>query len=222
MNIDLLDSFLRGVAANNSRPWLAEHRDTYDTLRAEWLADLDRLCAAMSQWCPGMATQNGRSSTYRFFRDTRFSPDKSPLKTFFSASLSPHGRKSHYAGYYMQVGPEGIAQNGLWGGIYCPDSTMLRKLRKAIVDNIEEFEGIINAPDIKRLYPGWEGDRLKSAPQGWPRNHPQIELLKLKDYGKFHQLPLDFFRSPTWPEEASELLRPLAPLVDFINYSLDE
>jgi uncharacterized protein (DUF2461 family) len=99
---------------------------------------------------------------------------------------------------------------------------MLRKLRNAIVDNIEEFESIINEPELKRLYPNWIGRALKTAPKGWPKDHPQIELLRLTDYGKGLNLSRDFYLSPDWPERIAELMRPLKPLIDFLNYSIDE
>ena len=70
-----LYEFLDRVAVNNNRPWFAEHRREYDELRARWIEDLDKLIACMSVWEPGMATQSGRSAAYRFYRDTRFSPD---------------------------------------------------------------------------------------------------------------------------------------------------
>lgn len=216
-----LYEFLDRVAVNNNRPWFAEHRREYDELRARWIEDLDKLIACMSVWEPGMATQSGRSAAYRFYRDTRFSPDKSPFKTYFSAALSPFGRKTEMAAYYLQVDsrPE---ENGLYGGLYCLDAPMLAKMRKAIVDNIEEFEEIINAPALLGHYPGWLGEVLKTAPKGWSKDHPQIELLRLKCYGKFQRCDRRYFESERWYERASEDFRILKPLIDFLNYSLTE
>ena len=88
------------------------------------------------------------------------------------------------------------------------------------MDNIEEFRAIIDSPEFSALYPGWYGPRLKSAPKGWPRNHPEIELLRLQVIGREHRLSGDFFDDPFWPEKVADLLRPLKPLIDFINYSL--
>ena len=96
------------------------------------------------------------------------------------------------------------------------------KMRHAIVDNIEELEEILAAPELQRLYPGWCGNALKTIPKGWPKDHPQAPLLRLLDYGKEHELDIRFFDDPAWPERCSELMRPLKPLVDFINYSLYE
>lgn len=214
-------NFLDEIAQNNNRVWFAQHKSEYEDLRDEWIEDLDRLIACMCQWEPGMATQSGRSATYRFYRDTRFSPDKSPFKTFFSAALSPCGRKTEKAAYYLQVDARSN-ENGLYGGLYCLEPRMLAKLRNAIVDNIEEFEEIINAPRLVSHYPGWLGEKLKTAPKGWPKDHPQIDLLRLKYYGKFQRCDRRYFESERWYERAAEDFSILKPLIDFLNYSLDE
>ncbi len=214
-----LYEFLRGVAANNSRPWFQEHKEQYLRLRQAWYADLDRLIDTMAAWEPGMRTQTAKSAAYRFYRDTRFSPDKSPYKTHFSALLSPMGRKTRYAAYYVELGLEG----GLYAGIWCPDSYMLRKVRNAIVDNIDEWREVTRTPDIERYFPGWESrDDLKTVPKGWPKDHPQADLLRKRQYGKFCPCPEEFFSRPEWIDEASERLRMLKGFVDFINYSIDE
>lgn len=216
-----LYKFLDDISVNNNRQWLSAHDVEYRQLREQWFEDLDKLIACMSTWQPDFATQTGRSASYRFARDTRFSPDKSPYKTYFSALISPFGRKTMYGAYYVQVDsrPE---DNGLYGGIYCLEPPMLAKLRRAIVDNYEEFEEIINAPEMRRLYPDWFGERLKTAPKGWPKDHPQIDLLRLKGYGKFLHCDRKYFESDRWYERASEDLRVLKPMIDFLNYSLDE
>ena len=213
--------FLDGIAENNNRPWLAAHNDEYQDLRQQWFEDLDKLIACMSEWQPDFARQTGRDAAYRFARDTRFSPDKSPYKTYFSAAISPYGRKTERAAYYLQVDARSV-ENGLYGGMYCLEAPMLAKLRRAIVDNCEEFEEIVNNQELLKLYPGWLGEPLKTAPKGWAKDHPQIEYLRLKYYGKFHHCDRRYFESDRWYERASEDFRVLKPLIDFLNYSYDE
>lgn len=217
-----LFSFLRELAANNNRPWFQANKDRFDHLRALWLDDLQKMIDDMGDWEPGIAAMSARQSAYRIYRDTRFSPDKTPYKTYFSASMSPKGRRmEHYGGYYLQMDIR-PGESGLYGGIWQPDAPSLKKLRCAIVDNIDEFEEIVNSPDMVKLFPGWVGESLKTAPKGWPKDHPQIELLRLKDYGKFHVCNESFFLDPDWPHKAADMMRVLKPLIDFLNYSLDE
>ncbi len=223
-----LYAFLAELGARQDRDWFKANRAEYDELRALWLADVDRLMAAIREWWPELRPATAKEAAYRIYRDTRFSQDKSPFKDYFSASFGPYGRHSgsaHMPGLYLHMGPDsssGEIEGGLYGGVWCPDSAVLKKLRKAIVDNIEEFEQIVADPELNRLYPGWIGQRLKTIPKGYDRDHPQAELLRLKEYGRFHPCGLDYFADPSWPERAAEEYRPLRPLIDFLAYSIEE
>lgn len=221
MSTPTLTDFLRRLADNNNRPWFMAHKAEFDELRHRWIADIDLLLGHIAAWDPTLARYPAKDCVYRIYRDTRFSPDKTPYKTYFSAGISCRGRKTHVAGYYLQADIR-PGHSGIFGGLWCPDAAMLRKMRHAIVDNIEEFEEILSAPELQRLYPGWCGNALKTIPKGWPKDHPQAPLLRLLDYGKEHVVDTGFFTDPLWPERASELMRPLKPFVDFINYSLFE
>lgn len=220
---DLYD-FLREVQTHNNRDWFSANKERYDELRHLWMDDLDRLIYCMSQWEPGMNGQSARTSAYRFYRDTRFSKDKSPYKVFFSALLSPMGRKTTKAAWYLHMGPlpDTYSGAGIYGGYWCAETAVLKKLRHAIADNVEEWTEIINAPDMVRYFPGWCGDSLKSMPQGWPKDHPLAEVLKLKEIGKFAPMSEAEFIREDWPEIVSERMRMLKPFIDFLNYSIDE
>ncbi|MBD5200339.1 MAG: DUF2461 domain-containing protein [Bacteroidales bacterium] len=214
--------FLGRLAANNNRDWFKEHKSEFDDLRQNWMEQLDALRTKMSQWDPDLLRQPLADLPYRIYRDTRFSPDKTPYKTYFAAVLSPWGRKSFRPCYYLQMGASSWSKSGLFGGMYCPPSDVLKKVRAAIVDNIDEFEEIINRPELKKLFPGWFGDALKTVPKGYDRNHPQAEILKQKDFGKAHIVDDKFFLDDNWIDRTSEIFSVLKPLNDFFNYSIDE
>ena len=99
---------------------------------------------------------------------------------------------------------------------------MLKKLRHAIVDNIEEWEEIMNSPGIRQNYELLTFNALKTVPREYPKDHPQAAWLRLRDYGLFARTGRKFFEDPSWPEKSAELLQPLAPFVEFLNYSIDE
>lgn len=215
--------FLDQVAANNNRPWFAAHRSEFDVLRLEWLDQLQRLINSMSLWEPAMAAIDAKEASYRFYRDTRFSLDKSPYKTFFSALLSPWGRKTKLASWYVQIDSRN-EENGLYCGLWMPDSAMLNKMRHAIVDNIEEWEEILSNPIFCKSWPHWANisPLLKTAPAGWAKDHPQIQYLRMRDYGKYRSCSRKFFLDPSWPEATAEIMSSAKPFIDFINYSLTE
>lgn len=216
-------TFLRQLRQNNNRPWFQAHKAEFDALREQWLAEMGRLIAYCSEWEPRYKWLTAKECTYRIYRDTRFSPDKTPYKTYFSSAISTKGRTSDVAGYYITSGLD-AEHTGLYGGLWCPDAKALRKMRHAIVDNIEEWEEIVNEPRLRALYPHWcdMGRALKTAPKGWAKDHPQIEYLRLLDYGREHTVEPEFFTDSHWPERTAEMLQPLKPMIDFINYSLFE
>lgn len=218
MNRQLFD-FLTRLAENNDRPWFAANRAEFDALRAQWIDSVQRIVNALAVDDPSLRGVRATDCVYRIYRDTRFSHDKSPFKTYFSALISPIGRHCDRACYYVHVGVEECA---VYGGVWSPEAPVLKKLRRAIVDNIEEFREITETPEIKALYPGWYGRKLKTAPKGYDRDHPDIDLLRLTEYGKCHELDRAFFDAPDWPEKVASMLRILKPMNDFLNYSIDE
>ena len=213
--------FLEELERNNNREWFTANKERYMKLRGQWMADLERMHHAMALWEPRLSAFPTSAFAYRIYRDVRFSADKTPYKTYFSAIFGPKGKQPHRGSYYLHMSPH-RHESGLFGGVWMPEAPVLKKLRHAIVDNIEEFEDIMNAPQMRRYFATWDSNMLKTAPKGWPKDHPQIELLKMRDYGKVHYLEPDFFFDAAWPEKAAEMFSCLKPFVDFLNYSIDE
>lgn len=96
--------FLKELAANNDRAWFQAHKAEYDRVRAGWLDDVNRFIAECSRWEPAYGRFDASQAVYRIYRDTRFSTDKTPFKTYMSASLTPRGRKAPMAGVYISAG----------------------------------------------------------------------------------------------------------------------
>lgn len=214
-----LFDYLDRLRRNNNREWFNAHKDEYQELRMLWIGDVQRMINAMVGWEPELAGLRADRAVYRIYRDTRFSPDKTPYKDYFSALVTPYGRHLNRASYYLHMGGE---DTGLHAGLWCPDSDMLKKLRHAIVDNIDEFQEILDDPQFAANWHGWWGEKLKTAPKGWPKDHPNIDLLRLKQYGRSHVVGEEFFLDSDWPERAADLYRTARSLVDFLNYSIDE
>ncbi|MDE7386270.1 MAG: DUF2461 domain-containing protein [Muribaculaceae bacterium] len=216
-----ISQFLRRLAANNNREWFNTHRDEYDEVLTQWYDGLDRLIGLVSEWEPRLRHVTARDAAYRIYRDTRFSLDKTPYKTHFSAILSPYGKKVDAAAYYLQVGTT-VEDTLIAGGAWCMETATLKKLRKAVVDNIEEFNEIISDKTFNRYFPEWYNESLKTAPKGWPKDHPNIDLLRLTGYCREHYMSPDIFDKPDWPEKVNVILKAIKPLNDFCNYSLFE
>lgn len=219
-DMDAAFDFLARLADNNNRPWFKDHKEEYDRIREHWIEQLQRMIDAMSQYDLSLAGNDARKATFRIYRDTRFSLDKTPYKTHIGASITPAGAHKH-CGYYIELNPND-KDCGIYGGIWCPEQPVLNKLRRAIADNSEEWEELTGEPQLNRLYPDWFGSTLKTIPKGWDKNHPMAKYLRMKEYGKYHRLGRSFFADSDWPLRAAETARPLKPLIDFLNYSINE
>lgn len=217
-----LYQFFGELSQHNNREWFAANRERYDRLRKLWMDDIDRMIDRMKQWEPGLEGQSAKTCAYRINRNLRFSQDKTPYKDHFGASIHVGGRRCGNAGYYLDIGCPSKYESGLYGGLWDVKPDMLRKLRHAIVDNIDEFEEIVNSPAMIRDFPGWYSSTLKTIPKGWERNHPQAEYLRMTNYGKRHLCDEAYYLDPDWPLRSADLFHTLKPFIDFLNYSMEE
>jgi len=104
MNTHKILSFLKDIAANNNREWFAEHKEEYLAAREDFEQGVALLIGRLAKMDPGVAHITVKDATYRFYRDTRFSPDKSPYKRHFGAYICAHGKKALHGGYYIMSG----------------------------------------------------------------------------------------------------------------------
>lgn len=212
-------NFLTQLRLNNNREWFHENKARYDILRAQFVSDVERLISLLAVHDPELRNLRAQDCIYRIYRDIRFSYDKTPYKTFFSAYIARGGRKSPRAGYYLHIEPDNVA---LSGGIWCPEPRLLKALRQAICDNMEEWLSIVEAPHFIQEYPVFVGETLKNVPRGFLREGNHVEWVKRKDYtvwGKQHD---NFITHPQWVEQAAEKLLLLQPMNNFLNYTVDE
>ena len=212
--------FFEQLKENNNREWFGRHKSEYEQIRQWWLAGMSVMHAQLADAWPEV--KYSPLKTFRIYRDTRFSLDKTPFKTHIGTVLAPPGTKNvHGVGVYLEVGiPD--TDSGVFAGIWAPENKVLNKLRHAIVDNIEEWEDIVNEPTFRKFYPDWFGERLKTAPKGWPKDHPQIDYLRLKHIGRFSPMTRRQFMSAKWPDEMARRIEAAVPMLRFLDYSLNE
>ena len=99
-------SFLRQVTANNNRPWFQEHKAEYDAVKAEFERGIAQAIERIMTFDPEIAHLKVKDCTYRFYRDTRFSADKSPYKNHMGAYIDAKGKKALRGGYYLHLEPD--------------------------------------------------------------------------------------------------------------------
>lgn len=216
---DIILDFLKDVAAHNDRSWFAAHRDRYEEARALFESMVQEVINATAAFDESIRHLHVKDCTYRFYRDTRFSEDKSPYKTHLGAYINAHGKKSWHSGYYLHLEPGACM---IAGGSYCLPSPVLKAVRQSVADEIDEFRSIVEAPDFRAAFPVIGDTRLKTMPKGFPKDFPWPQYLQPKDYSVLHPVPDDFFRSDDWLENTVALFRLMKPFNDFVNYAVDD
>ncbi len=218
MNFKIIYQFLIDLQINNKRTWFNANKQRY--LEAKELFDtfVDQLIQGLKTIDSSIDLENAKDCVFRIYRDTRFSKNKTPYKENFGASIIRGGRKSPFAGYYIHIEPDNSFAGG---GIYRPDSRILKALRQHIFENSEAFKHIINDKSFKVYFPEIYGDKLKMAPKGFPKDFSEIDLLKHKGYAVIHKLDNDFFLQDDVLQQLLKIYEILKPFNDFLNESFE-
>ena len=162
-----------------------------------------------------------RDCTYRIHRDTRFSRDKSPFKTYMGAFIAPQGKKSGHAGYYFHIEPAGdglLQGSGLSAGLYAPHPVVLRSVRDEILDNGSEVAAAIAEATGFAIN---ESNKLRRTPVGFPRGTMYDELLKLKDVFIERRITDEFLLSDRLIERTAGEFRRTKHFIDLLNRAVD-
>ncbi|HDY76187.1 MAG TPA: DUF2461 domain-containing protein [Candidatus Marinimicrobia bacterium] len=171
--------FLSKLKQNNDRAWFNDHKKDYKSALANFTDMVAILLHNISGFDECLIAVQPKECLFRIYRDVRFSKDKSPYKTWFSASMSSRGRKGLWPGYYLHLEPGNIY---LGGGIWHPSKEALQNIREYIVDHYDELEKIVLGKTFKKHFGKMDGEQLKTAPKGYPKDHPQIQWLRYKDF----------------------------------------
>ncbi len=209
--------FLKEITVHNNREWFAENKHFYTEARENTIAFLEDLIFSMSEFDPELAKTDAKKSLFRIYRDTRFSKDKTPYKTNLGASLGM-GKGSRKGGYYLHLEP---GKSFIAGGIYMPESSDLKILRKEISLYGQEFLKVLNHKDFKKYFPELDqDDKLKKIPQGFEKEDPMAEYLKLKSFIAVYNLKDEKLTDKDAVKSLTKIFAVMKPLNDFLNTPL--
>ncbi len=214
---DTLD-FLRDLGANNTKQWFDQHRARYEKARGyfeDFITDLIYNFGDVED----LSGVTAKECMFRINRDIRFSPDKTPYKTSMSAVLARGGRKPQGRAYYVHIEPDGKSLLG--GGLHSPDSSQLEKVRRAIAQNSKPLKTVIQRKDFVKYFGAMSGERLKTAPQGYPKDHPDLELLRLKQYVVDHTLSDEQVLAENLTTHILDVFKEMKPFVGYFQAILE-
>ena len=203
--------FFKQLAKNNNREWFEQHKPEFKAFETEVKQFGEALKDKLNQH-----DSIDRFKVFRIYRDVRFSKDKTPYKTHFG--LTWHRTKPEYrGGYYLHLKPDDIF---LACGFWDPAPADLKRIRQEIDLDGDEYRNLINAPAFKNTWGALQGNAVKTAPKGYAKDHPDIDLLRFKQhifmirYTEVEVAAADFM------DRLDAALQAVRPFVDYMSVVL--
>jgi uncharacterized protein (TIGR02453 family) len=213
-------AFLRALKRNNRREWFQPRKEKYEALiKAPMLELVNALNAEFARFAPDYAT-SPEKAVYRIYRDTRFSPDKTPYKTHIAAIFPRRTAvKREGAVFYLHFTEKELLA---FGGVYGPDRDELLAYRTLLQEHYREFERIVGEKRLRRAVGELQGEQMSRLPKGFPCGHPAEGLLRRRQWYLEAVLDIKLLTTPRVVPELARRFEAMAPMVVFLNRALAE
>jgi uncharacterized protein (TIGR02453 family) len=210
----IIYDFLTKLSENNSREWYHANKDLYSKAKYEFEILTIKLISIVNEVDASVGFMQPNDCTFRIFRDTRFSNDKTPYKTNFGAYVNREGKKSRFAGYYLHVQP---GQSFIACGLHMPDAAVLNAVRQEIYHMTDEYKTIINNAKVKQKFGEVVGDKLKMAPKGFDKSFVDIDLIKFKSFNLIKYYTNAQLMDASFEAEIRNMFELMRPFNQFFN-----
>lgn len=213
-------AFLRALKRNNDREWFRSRKDEYEEhVRGPMVELLARLAHDFTRFAPELVS-DPRVSLYRIYRDTRFSSDKTPLKTHVAAHFpSRTFPRGEGAGLYVEIAPKWV---WMGGGLYMPSSADLQAIRNHIADTHPKLHRIVHGRTFTASAGVLGGEQLTRVPRGYVKDHPAADYLRYRQFLAGREFAAEFATSRQFYPELLKVFRGIVPLVRFLNAPLSQ
>ena len=180
MHVPALLQYLQGLAENNNKAWFVMNKPSYDILREEFVALVGEVIRKSAAFDPPLAAVDPKKAVFRIYRDVRFSHDKTPYKTHFSAAISADGKKSQGPMYYFHIGADGELFTA--AGCYLPDKELLAAIRRLIAAQPRLVDKLLADPGFRKAGGLSDEFMLARPPKGYDAASPHIDLIRMKSW----------------------------------------
>ncbi len=204
--------FLGKIKKNNNREWFAENKSLYQKENQLFISFADNLLSEMNKF-DNIETPSGKKSVFRIYRDVRFSKDKTPYKTHFSGSFK-RATKQLRGGYYFHIEP---GNSFIGGGFWGPNSKDLLRIRREISIDAGELKTIITSEKFISFFGTLEGEKVKTAPRGFDKNHHDINLLRLKQFVISKKFSDKEILNSNFSDEIIKTFEAMRPFFDYMS-----
>jgi uncharacterized protein (TIGR02453 family) len=211
VNKDTL-GFLKDLKKNNNRDWFGTNKDRYTEAHANLIAFADALLAEMNKH-DQIETPSGKKSVIRIYKDVRFSKEKVPYNTHWSGSFKRATNKLR-GGYYFRLEPgNSFLACGFWG----PNPDDIKRIRQDIDANYAEWKKLLTDKSLTETFGTLQGEQLGSAPRGYAKNHPAIDLLRYKQFILRYPLTEEQILSGDFVQHTNDVYKKMRPFLNFMS-----
>ncbi len=208
--------FLKTLEKNNNRDWFNDNKKDYLDAKEDVEFFIENMIEEIAKFDEEILKIDPKKALFRIYKDIRFSKLKIPYKTHFGAALG-FGKGGKISGYYVHIEP---GKSFLEGGVYQPESSVLKEIRNEISMNSVEFSNILDQEDFRNNFRGLSVEsKLQRVPAGFEKDHPMAEYLKLKNLIVNYPLSDDQILGSNAPIEFAQIFKSMKPLNDFIEKS---
>jgi uncharacterized protein (TIGR02453 family) len=204
--------FLKALSKNNNREWFNEHKPKYEKAHENMIAFADALLVEMNKH-DHIETLSGKKSLYRIYKDVRFSKEKTPYNTYWSGSFK-RATKHLRGGYYFHIEP---GNTFIAGGFWSPSTDDLQRIRQDIDLNYDEWRKMLSQKTLVNTFGKLNGSQLTSAPRGYAKDHPAIDLLRYKQFILKHTFTDKDICSPDFVKKVNDIFRKLRPYFNYMS-----
>jgi uncharacterized protein (TIGR02453 family) len=204
--------FLEELSINNNREWFSTNKERYTTAHNNIIAFADALIAEINKH-DHLETVSGRKSMFRIYKDVRFSKDKTPYNQHWSCAFRRATKKLR-GGYYLRIEP---GASRIVGGFFGPVPDDMKRIRQDIDSNYEDWRKVLANPLLAETFGDMRGEKVASAPRGYAKDHPAIDLLRHKQFLFRREFTDEEVLSPDFLFTASSTYKNLRPFLDYMS-----
>jgi len=201
-------AYLKDLKNNNTRVWFNETKPRFLVEQAKIKDFHNAMQDNLKQH-----DKIDRYKLYRIYRDVRFSKDKTPYQPHFAAHFSRLGAELR-GGYYLRIRP---GESFIAGGFWNPNKEDLHRIRKEFEYDAGEFRAILNDENFKKAFPDFKGESLKTAPRGFDKNHPDIDLIRKKGFVAVRELSDQEVLDKDFLKHIDSYFKALRPFFDYMS-----
>lgn len=205
-------SFLRELDSNNNKEWFTENKHLYTKAHENVVAFTEKLLNEVSK-IDHIVPKSPKRTLFRIYRDVRFSKDKTPHKNYFSGSIT-RATAALRGGYYFSIQP---GQSFVGGGFYQPNKEDLARIRYELAHNADPFRKVINQKAFKTYFGEMLGDQVKTAPKGYKKDDPNIDLLRFKSMYFMHGFNDKEVTSKDFEQKMIDGFKKIRPFFDLMS-----